>query len=606
MSELWKVWQKKADFKAIASKYNIDQVTARVLRNREVISDEEIELFLNGSMEVLHAPSLMQNMEGAARFLLEAIDNKKNIRIIGDYDVDGVTSSSILFKGLTALGAKVSVTIPDRMLDGYGLNERLIYSAKEDGIDIILTCDNGIAASKEIALANELSMEVVVTDHHEVPFEEIDGVKSYKLPAARYIVDPKQETDNYPFKEICGAVVAYKLITCMFSVKEVKDTSLLEELLELAALGTVCDVMPLFNENRIIVKEGLKRLSNPKNTGLGALIKVTGIVGKELSPYHLGFIIGPCINATGRIDSAMKAYSLLVSEDMGEAVEIATQLKNLNESRKSLTEAAVKQAKALVEEEIKTTGLSKVIVLYLKDCHESLAGIVAGRIKEAYNRPCFVLTNAEGEEGLLKGSGRSIENYNMYESMTEVSELFTKFGGHKLAAGFSLKEKNHEELKRQLNEKVTLNEEDFVRVVHIDAAMPIDYISDSLMRDFAKLSPYGTGNPQPLFAQKDVVVRGIKLQGKTNNVVKLTLLDCQNKSYEAVYFADAAKLMQDLRNKYGEVAIDALLDGEYGTSDNVAYSDNKAQVCLTIAYVPEYNTFRGRTTLQLQIKNYRV
>lgn len=599
----WMVAAKKADFNKIAEEYGITPVLARIMRNRDIIEEEEIRQFLRGTLEDLHDPYLLKDMEKAVLILEEKIKEQQPIRIIGDYDVDGICATFILRRGLSLLGAKADRVIPHRMKDGYGLNDSLISDALKDGIDTIVTCDNGIAAKDQILMAKENGMTVIVTDHHEVPFEELDGIRKQLLVEADAVVDPKREDCSYPFKQICGAVVAYKLIEALFThrKKSAADTAeqsrvmkqkeaLMKELLPFAALATVCDVMELKEENRIIVKYGLKQMRETENPGLKALLLVNGIEDKEISPYHAGFILGPCLNATGRLDTATRALSLFESEQKTDAVTIATDLKNLNDSRKKMTEDGVAEAIKIVE----STSLKedKVLVVYLPDCHESLAGIIAGKVKEKFGRPAFVLTR--GEEG-VKGSGRSIEAYDMFEEMTACKELFTKFGGHKMAAGLSLSgEEQVEQLRRRMNETCKLTEEDFEEVVHIDVPMPLSYAGKAFIRELDLLEPFGSGNPKPLFAQKNVSLISGKIMGKNRNVGKYVIADENGIFYDMIYFGDLEKWNVFLEQKAGKEAVNILYGGKLQRDD----------LTFNLAYYPDINVFAGRESVQIIMQHY--
>ncbi len=488
----WRVAAKRADFNAIAQKYNITPVLARIIRNRDIVADADIDKFLNSSIRDLYSPLLLKDLEKAVDLLLLKIKENKKIRIIGDYDIDGICSTYILYRGLCECGAVVDTAIPHRMHDGYGLNEHLIDKAHEAGTDTVLTCDNGIAAHPQIAYANTLGMTVIVTDHHEVPYEEQDGVRNYKIPPAYAVVDPKQEDCTYPFPEICGAVVAYKLVLVLLAKyfgstwQEILQSELGYALLELAAFATIGDVMELKDENRIIVRCGLELMKNTRNIGLRALMDVTEIQAEHIKPYTIGFVLGPCLNATGRLDTAANALELFCAQDTQTAVQIAGDLKAMNDSRKELTNKGVEGAVNLIEH----SGIinDKVLVAYLPDVHESLAGIIAGRIREKYGKPTFVLTDAE--DG-VKGSGRSIEAFHMYDEMTKCKELFTKYGGHKLAAGLSLPKENVEPFRKALNNNCALTDEDFEEKVLIDVPMPMDYASIQLVEELALLEPFG-------------------------------------------------------------------------------------------------------------------
>lgn len=591
----WMVAAKKADFDKIAQKYHITPVMARIMRNRDLVDDRDIEKYLHGNLSDLYEPLLMKNMKEASEIILGKIGLGKRIRVIGDYDVDGICASYILLTGIRALGGNVDTVIPHRIKDGYGLNEGLVREAAEDGIDTIVTCDNGIAAAPQIGLAKELNMTVVVTDHHEVPFDEKDGEKTYFLPEADAVVDPKQPDCSYPFPGICGAVVAYKLVQALFAEGGRMDwpqperEEIMKEMLPFAALATVCDVMELRDENRIIVKYGLKAMEKTRNLGLQALLMVNGIERKELSPYHAGFIIGPCMNATGRLDTAKRALELFTSGDWREAVTIAEDLKNLNDSRKQMTEEGLQAAIRQVE----NTGIQndRVLVVYLPDCHESLAGIIAGKVREKYGKPAFVLTR--GEEG-VKGSGRSIEAYHMYDEITGCKELFTRYGGHKMAAGLSLPDEETVEVFRsRINENCKLTEADFEEVIHIDVPMPLSYADKEFVRELSCLEPFGTGNPKPLFARKGIRLLSGRKLGKNKNVGKYRIEDESGRDYEMIYFGDLERFDSFLAQRFGRQAAEGLYadGGTYG-------------MVISIAYYPEINSFAGRESIQIVMQHY--
>ncbi len=583
---------KKADFNEIGKKYNISPILARIIRNRDVIGDADINKYLNGSLKDLYAPNLLKDMDNATDILLKKIEEGKHIRIIGDYDIDGVSSTFILLKGLTSLGAKVDYAIPHRIKDGYGLNENLVREALEAGADTILTCDNGIAAKAQIAYAKENDMTVIITDHHEVPFEEIDGKKNYILPSADAVVDPKQADCPYPFSEICGAVVAFKLILNLISKKENKDwfsvlmSDLGQELLEFAAFATIGDVMELKDENRIIVKEGIKLMHDSRNIGLRALCEVNNIELTNIKPYTIGFVLGPCLNATGRLDTATTGLELFNCKTRGEALVLAGNLKAMNDSRKELTLQGVDEA----IEKIETSDLKnqKVLVVYLPNVHESLAGIIAGRIREKYCKPTFVLTKVE--DG-VKGSGRSIDAFNMYEEMTKCKELFTKFGGHKLAAGLSLPEENVETLRRTLNENTTLTDADLVEKVMIDIPLPFSYANMDLMDELEKLEPFGNGNSKPLFAQKKVTFTGGRYLGNKGNAAKYQVVDENGQSFELMHFGDISEF-------------DDFLAKKYGIAQQMALYREGTRLEAAVVYYPDINEFRGETKVQLIMKYY--
>lgn len=586
--EKWFVTAKKADFDAWSKKFNITPVTARIIRNRDIFSEEEVERYLKGTLLDLYPPELMYGMEDACAVLQEEICLKRAIRVIGDYDVDGISASHILTKGLQALGANVDTVIPHRMKDGYGLNDQLIEDAYREGIHTILTCDNGISAQGPIRKAKDYGMTVVVTDHHEVPYTEEDGKRVEILPEADVVVDPKQQKDTYPFPGICGAFVAFKLMELMFRRMELSielRNVLMDEFIQVAAVATVCDVMDLLDENRILVKEGIKRMRQSPCRGLGALIKANGIEPAKLSSFHLGFVVGPCLNATGRLDSAKRALALLAAESDRDAAVLADELREMNDSRKAMTLNGVKEANILMEE--KDMAGDKVLVLFLPDCHESLAGIIAGRIKEQYGRPCFVLTRAE--EG-VKGSGRSIEAYHMYDAMVECKELFTKFGGHKMAAGLSIKEENIPLLRETLNRNCTLSEEDFIPKIHIDVPMPLSYATPRFAEELQVLEPFGNGNLKPLFATKQVhIIRGRKL-GANQSFAKFEVLQ-YGERYEMVFFGNLEKFHAFLEERFGKEKVGNL----YGAGTDMEIS---------VTYQVGINSFRGKTQVQLQLLNY--
>lgn len=593
--EKWVVAAKRADFNQWAKEFEISPILARILRNRDLEDEGEIRLFLNGSLKDCHAPSLMKDMTKAADLILEAIRKKEKIRVIGDYDVDGICSAYILTKGFRELGGCVDAAIPHRILDGYGLSEQLIMDAKNDGVDLVVTCDNGISASNQIRLAKELGIRVVVTDHHEVPFEEEDGMRIELLPKAEAVVDPKRQDCSYPFPQICGGVVAFKLISQM--VENVKEEweqqgraeeldDMLEEFLEFAALSTVCDVMELKDENRIYVREGIKRMKKSRNPGLEALIRINELEPEKISPYHLGFVIGPCMNATGRLDTAGKALELLFASSLQEAMPLANGLKELNQSRKNMTVEGVEQA----EEYIRTMGIEQddVWVIYLPDMHESLAGIIAGRIREKGNHPVFVLT--KGQEG-IKGSGRSIEAYHMYEALNGVKEHLSKYGGHRLAAGFSLATEDVEGFRKALNQNSTLQEDDFVEKVKIDIAMPLAYATEGLARELEKLEPYGVGNPRPLFAQKNLLfMEGVRM-GANKNAARFKVRTPEGEVKQILYFGDQEKFDDFLRDNYGPDSVAQLFSG-----------NGRFQIAVT--YQLSLNNYRGNTQTQLIMQNF--
>ena len=568
--EKWMVYNKKADFQKIGSEFGIDPVIARLIRNRDIQDMKEIRSYLYGTLAEIPSPWKMKDMERAVQILQKKITQKKKIRIIGDYDIDGVTATCILLKGLKRLNANVDTYIPDRVKDGYGMHEQLIDKALEDGIDTILTCDNGIAAAAEIEYAKKEGLTVIVTDHHDIPFRDTEDGRIWIIPKADAVVNPKQNDCLYPNKNICGAVVAWKLIWALYERLGI-DSDEIWDFLELAAIATVGDVMDLQGENRIIVKEGLKKLSSTSFEGLKALICVNNLEGAEITAYHVGFVIGPCINASGRLDTAARSLELLLADNMEDAMKLADDLYDLNQSRKAMTEQGKEQAIQSIEEN--NLGKDRVLVVYLPDCHESLAGIIAGRIREAYNKPVFVLT--KGADG-VKGSGRSIKAYSMYEELVKCSDLLTQFGGHPMAAGLSMEEKNVELFRRRLNDNCTLTEQDLIPQIMIDVPMPISYLSKKLTEQLKVLEPFGKGNSKPLFAQKNLRAVGIRVFGRNRNVAKMLLIDENGIKMEAVYFGEAQEFVDFVQ----------------------------AHDTISVTYYPEINVFQGRENLQVVIKNY--
>lgn len=589
VKQRWVVTAKRADFEAISKQFNIDPVLARILRNRDLLTSEDIERFLSGDMNSLRDPHLLKDIDKAALILKEKIKEKKKIRIIGDYDVDGICSTYILLKGLKVMGADVDTVIPHRIKDGYGLNDNLINSAHEDGIDTILTCDNGISAFDQVELAKSLNMDVIITDHHEVPYEMDGDKKRYIVPDALAVVDPKQEDCKYPFKSICGAFVSFKLISIMLGGEH---DEVIEELIPFAAMATVCDVMELLDENRVIVKEGIKRMSNPVNIGLKALCMVTGLKDKDILSYHFGFVLGPTINATGRLDTAKRALELFSTDSFNEASIIATQLKELNDSRKAITEEGTQKASEIIDNS--SIKDDRVLVIYLEDTHESIAGIIAGRIKEKYYKPTIVLT--EAEDG-IKGSGRSIEDYDMYEELTKVKHIFTKYGGHKMAAGVSLANKGDvETLRKLLNENCILGEKELTKKLVIDVPMPLSYINMNLVESFSMLEPCGVGNPKPMFATSNVSLLSYEKRGKQRVIGKLKVKDEAGRRFDMVYFDSLEDFDTFLIDNFGQEKFDELLNGRCRDGD----------INIKLAYYPDINEYNNIRTIQIVMKYYDV
>ena len=562
----WFINMKKADFNGIARKYGVSTVIARIMRNREVRTDEEINLYLNGTPEDLYDGRLMKDMECAVSILKEKIAEEKKIRIIGDYDIDGVNSTYILQKGLELAGADVDTDIPHRIKDGYGLNRALVDRAYQDGVDTILTCDNGIAALKEISIAKQLGMTVVVTDHHEVPVDVYGQI----LPPADAVVDPKQDGETYPYHEICGAVVAWKLINVIYEDLGIPEHEWME-LLEFAAIATVGDVMKLQDENRLIVKYGLKKIGSTKNTGLRMLVEKNNLDINNLSAYHIGFVIGPCLNAGGRLKSAKVALRMLLEQDPDRVSGLADELKELNDVRKDMTAKGETEA---IEQVERFYMSDKVLVVFLPECHESLAGIIAGRLREHFHKPSFVLTRGEQS---AKGSGRSIEAYHMYQGLCEVSDLLVKFGGHPMAAGLSIEESDIDEFRRRLNENAKLTEDDFVPQIWIDVPMPFEYVNEKIVDELKGLEPFGQGNEKPLFAQKSLTIRNVRVLGKNRNVVKMNLVTNTGHPFDGLLFADGDRFLEE---QTGQNTIDMI-------------------------YYPDVNEYNGTRTLQAIIKNYK-
>lgn len=590
----WRVASKKANFDEISKKYGISPVVARIIRNREIVEDADIYKFLNGSMEDLYAPLLLKGMRETIDILKIKIQEKKKIRVIGDYDVDGICSTYILYKGIAFCGGVVDYRIPHRQKDGYGLNKNLVQKAYEDGIDTIITCDNGIAAKKELAYATELGMTAIVTDHHEVPFSlDENENKTYKIPEVAAVIDPKQPGDTYPYPGICGGVVVYKVIQQLieeWNIEESKKQNLMEELLEFAGIATICDVMEIMDENRILVKYALQHIKNTKNKGLSWLMKVNEIDCANLASYHIGFIIGPCFNASGRLESAVKVLELLLCEEESEAARMAHELKDLNTSRKELTEQGTEEAFQIIQRD--KLYDDKVIVVYLPQCHESLAGIIAGRVREMYYRPTFILTKGEDS---VKGSARSIEQYNLYEEMCKCEELFIKFGGHKLAAGLSLEEKDIENFKNKINRVCLLGVDDFVEKIIIDVPMPFSYVTEELIAQLEVLEPFGVKNPKPIFAQRKVSFLSGRKMGKTGNVGKYIVADENGNKFETILFRNIDEFDQCIKSSYGEEAVKRLY----------SHSRGKEDILLHLIYYPSINEYRGKRTVQFVIQDYK-
>ncbi len=584
--EKWVVYSKRADFKAIGERFGIDQVTARVIRNRDIVGDEDIRLFLQGGLQDLYDPHLLKDAEKLCELLIAKIQEHAKIRIIGDYDIDGVMSSYILEKALIRAGADVDVVIPDRIADGYGLNQKLIEHAKADDVDVILTCDNGIAALDEIALAKSLGIMVLVTDHHAIPFTENDGTRTECVSKADAVVNAHQSACPYPNKDLCGAAVAWKVVCILYEMKKIPMEEAYD-FLENVAFATVGDIMSLTGENRILVKEGIKRIHYTKNIGMKALIAQCGLEEQRIDAFHFGYVLGPCINASGRLDTAKRALELFMSQDTNKAVQIANELVTLNQERKEMTQRGTEEARRICETE--KYEKDSVIVLYLPDVHESVAGIIAGRIREYYHKPAFVLTDAA--EG-IKGSGRSIEAYSMYEELCKCRELLLKFGGHPMAAGLSLKRENVEKLRKKLNEQCSLKPEDFEPKLYIDVPMPMDYVAKELVLELQLLAPFGKDNERPVFADKNLGVSRMWVMGKNKNVLKLGLVTAGGMPVSGIYYGDIEAFLNFYREKFGTGEVEHALCGMPN------------RIRLSVIYQPAINTYRGNENLQFEIRNF--
>lgn len=586
--ERWRLYAKKADFAAISKAYGINQVTARIMRNRGVETKEEIESYLKGDLDYLSDPALMKDADKAASLLEAAIANNELIAISSDFDNDGIFSGLLLKEAIIELGGRAAIFTPNRVMEGYGVNSRIVEEANANGASVLLTCDNGIAAFEAIDEAKKLGMTVIVTDHHEVPFEEHYGKKIYLLPKADAIVDPKQEDCAYPFKSLCGTGVAYQLMTLLFH--RMKRTMSRQEIfLQYTAIATVADVMELVGENRILVRKGLSYLNHTNHIGLRALMEVCGISPEQVRAYHIGFILGPCFNAAGRLDTIVHALALLESKEYDQALALAGELWAMNEERKELTRVGTERAVELIEHA--TWKDEHVYLVYIKDCHESVAGIIAGRLRERYYRPVLVFTDAS-EEGQIKASGRSIDDYDMFTELSAFRNLFLRFGGHKMAAGLTMEKKNLEILRDGLNARCTLTQTQLMPLVMIDAAMPLGYISEEVIADLEKLEPFGRANEKPLFAQQHLSVLRLSRIGKNRNVVKMSVMGPEGIIMDALYFGDTDVFFDFLEEEYGRDNVAAALRGMRNTID------------IGVTYYPQINEFQGKRSLQIVIQNY--
>ncbi len=586
--EKWVLKNKKADFDKIVKEHNISEVLARLLVNRDIIESDDIHKFLYSDLNNLHEPKKMKDIVKASQIISDKIRRNERIRIVGDYDVDGVASTYILYTALLACGANVDYEIPDRIKDGYGININIIEEAYEDGIDTIITCDNGIAAIEQVKRANELGITIIITDHHDIPYSLTDGVKEHLIPDASAVVNPKQEVCEYPFDGLCGAVVAFKFVQVLYEEFHIPKVEL-DSLIEVAAIATICDVMDLVDENRIIVKYGLKLLKNTSNLGIKALLEINNIPLSKLSVYHIGFIIGPCLNASGRLDTAKKGLELLLSKSKVEADALALELKSLNDVRKEMTLKGFEKALLTIEE--KQMNDDKVLVVYIENCHESLAGIIAGRLKEKFNKPAIVLTDSE--QG-VKGSCRSIPQYNIYEELTKCKDLLMKYGGHPMAAGLSLSYDNVDILRKKLNEITTLTNEDLIPKVVIDVILPFGFVSGELIEELELLEPFGKGNNKPIFAERNVKVLKANLLGKDKNVLKFRVVNEYNREMEALYFGNVPDMINEMKALYGDNEVDKM----FINRDN--------DVKLSITYYPSINEYGGKQNTQIIIQNYQL
>lgn len=588
--EKWYLKNIKADLDKISNRFNISKILAKILVNRDIIDFNLIDSFLNPTLDKLHNPRTMKDIDKGVNIVKEAIQRKEKIRICGDYDQDGNSAVLTLYKGIRRCGGEVDFVIPDRLMDGYGINERIVREAKEEGISLIITCDNGISAFESVNLAKELGLKVIITDHHEVSYTfNDDGKVEYKIPEADAIINPKRPDCTYPFKKLCGAGVAFKFIQVLYEEMGV-DVEEAYELLEFVAMGTVCDIVDLVDENRIMVIEGLKRINNTDNLGLKELIRATGLEGREITSYYLGFILGPCVNASGRLDNAEEAVRLFLTEDIVLARKYAEKLHSLNEERKYMTETGIKKVVKQIESgKFKD---DKVFVIYEPDIHESVAGIIAGRIKDMYNRPTIVLTESS-EENVLKGSGRSIEEYDIFQEISKCKDILLKFGGHPMAAGLSIDKANLEEFRERLNGQASLTEEDLIPKVYIDMQLPLDYVTFRLVEELELLEPFGKGNHRPLFGEKNIPVAKAYILGKNKNVLKLMLKTRREKTIEGLYFGDIEEFQSRMIDKFGEEEVKKMYMG----------INNKIR--LDIVYMPNINEYMGNRNLQVIIKNYR-
>lgn len=586
MKAEWRLKVTNCDIDTIAKEANISKTTAKILVNRDIKDIEEIKRFMNSSLKDMHDPFLMKDIDAGTDIILDAIDEGKKIVIYGDYDADGVTSTAILYKALLKLEANVEYYIPDRESEGYGMCSERIQILKEEGTEVILTCDNGISAIEEINFARSLEMQVVVTDHHELSFNEFEGKREYIVPEANAVINPKQYDCPYPFKLLCGAGIAFKFVQALYMKLGMEDNDAYE-FIEFAGIGTICDVVDLIGENRIIAKNSLKMISSTKNIGLNSLIETLGIKDNNIKSYHIGFMIGPCINATGRLDTAALSVELLTCNDKNRAIELSRTLYDLNKTRQEMTTKNVEEIISSIENS--NLKNDKVLVVYKKDVHESIAGIVAGKVREKFNVPTIILT--KGKE-MPKGSGRSIEEYNLFEELIKCRELLEKFGGHPMAAGLSVKEENISVLRAQLNKNCSLNDSDIRPKIKIDTRIHLNEVNLDLINELEELEPFGKGNSTPIFAEKNIEICDIKILGKNQNTLKLTCIIHNNSKIDAICFNRVEEFKEILKEKYGNNYDKVLI--------------NPLGLKLDIIFYPMINEFNGTKKIQLKMKDFRL
>lgn len=588
MEKKWLIRSTSKDVSALAKNSGVSQVVAKILINRGIHNEIDIKRFMRASIEDLYDPFLMKDMEKATELIKLAIENKKKIVVYGDYDADGVTSTVIMYKALKQCGAQVAYYVPDREHEGYGINSERIKKLQEEGFEIVLTCDNGIAAMDQVKLAKQLGMTVIITDHHELSFDEdSSGTRTFKIPPADAVINPKQVECSYPFKQLCGAGIALKFVQALY-IKLGINKEAVKEFIEIAGIGTICDVVDLIDENRIIAKNALGMLTNTKNLGLKCLKEILSINGKEMKSYHVGFLIGPCINATGRLESAAISVELLLCEEENKAVELAKTLFELNKTRQEMTTDNVEQVIELIKQS--SFKNDKVLVIYKDTIHESIAGIVAGRVRETFNVPTIILTKGKDNP---KGSARSIEEYNLFEELIKCEELLLKFGGHPMAAGLSIKEENIEKLRSKLNLICKLTDEDIIPKVRIDERMALSKINYSIIEELELLEPFGKGNSSPLLAEKSIPVLKIDILGKNANTIKIKfLMPGANKTIDGIFFNRVEEFMEMLKSSYGQ--------------DYMSYVESPRGMKLDLIFSPQINEYNGNKSIQLKIVEFKL